>query len=331
MPSTGLGYLYAGLRARRLASGKPVTILSCDNLLGNGDLTRKLLLQFAELKDPKTANWIKDQRNVSFPNSMVDRITPAVGPDTVSFVEEHFSITDHCPVISEDFRQWVIEDKFANDRPSLESIDGVLVVDDVKPYEILKTRLLNGSHSAMAYVAYLMGYRKVDQAINDPLILEFITRYMAEDVTPGLPEIAGVDVGEYKATLLKRFANPAISDQVERLAKDGSSKIAIYMIPALRQQLENGGSIRYISFALAAWGRYLRGYDEDDGSIAISDEYWDASKKPIASGKDLTSIEQVFGDDLAQNPHLGGEIDKAFIAIDTHGVKEALRRLVTDV
>lgn len=328
MPQTGLGYLFAGLHARRLAGGEPVTVMSCDNLLGNGDLTRRLLLQFAAEKDPETAKWLENEANVSFPNSMVDRITPAAGEEFKQWLAEERGLLDLCPVVCEDFRQWIIEDKFAGPRPAFEIAEGVQLVSDVEPYEALKTRLLNGSHSALAYTAYLMGELKVDIAIQHPLLNQFIRRYMDEDVIPGLPEVPGINVEEYKRTLLTRFANPAISDQIERLAKDGAAKIAIYMVPALKDQLQSGGSIRHMAFALAAWARYLQGKDEQGRPISINDPVWESLKRPIKTAADLVGIQEIFGSKLSNQARLIKEIDRQLVAISTLGTEKALTEML---
>ncbi|MBN9386680.1 MAG: mannitol dehydrogenase family protein [Chloroflexi bacterium] len=325
-PKSAFGYLFAAARQRRLKRGQPFTIMSCDNLPGNGHLTQRLLLKFAELKEPETARWIEE--NVFFPNSMVDRITPVVTPKTLALVRDKFGINDPAALASEDFIQWVLEDHFINGRPRLEEV-GVQVTADVEPYEKLKVRLLNGSHSALSYPAYLMGYREVDRAMSDPLIYRFVQRYMDEDVTPTLPEVPGVDVEAYKVTLRERFSNPAISDQVQRLCLDGSAKMPNSTVPPLEVQLEKGGSIRWIAFALAAWYRYLEGVDEQGAPIEVADPQSErlvalARGNPGDAGEFL-AIREIFGE-AGRNARLNFEVRDALEDIRNLGTRQALTR-----
>lgn len=236
-PKTALGYIVSALKNRRDKGQKPFTVMSCDNLPHNGDLTQKLVLQFAALIDYELSCWIKD--NVSFPNSMVDRITPVTTDDIITTLQAKFDIEDAWPVVCEDYMQWVLEDNFSSGRPPLEDA-GVQIVEDVDPYEKMKVRLLNGSHSALSYLSYLMGYRDVDKAMNDPLISNFVRAYMDHDITPTIPHVPGIDLDRYKDKLIERFSNPAISDQVQRLAEDGSQKIPNAILPCIAMQLEKG-------------------------------------------------------------------------------------------
>ena len=329
VPQSALGYLCAAARARMIHRGAPFTVVSCDNLPGNGDLTRRLLLQFADRKDAAVGAWIR--ANVAFPNSMVDRITPAVSAATRAFVRDAFGIDDQCPVISEAFRQWVIEDRFAGGRPPLETV-GVQFVERTEPYEVLKVRLLNGTHSALAYPAYLMGWRTVDGALADPLLRRFVQRYMEEDITPTIPAVPGIDVPAYRAQLLERFANPAISDQVQRLAQDGSQKIRNAIVPPLVQQWAAGGSITWIAFALAAWYRYLRGVDEHGAPIAIDDPLRETLCERARLGPGdptgLLSLQEVFGPDLAGPSRVSQAVKAQLDAIDQLGTRAALGRLL---
>lgn len=325
-PKSAFGFLFAAARQRRLNHGQPFTIMSCDNLPGNGHLTRRLLLKFAELKEPETARWIEE--NIYFPNSMVDRITPVVTSKTLAFIRDKFGVNDPAGLASESFIQWVLEDHFINGRPRLEEV-GVQLTGDVEPYEKLKVRLLNGSHSALSYPAYLMGYREVDRAMNDPLIYRFVQRYMDEDVTPTLPEVPGVDVEAYKVTLRERFSNPAISDQVQRLCLDGSAKITNSTVPPLEIQLETGGSIRWIAFALAAWYRYLEGVDEQGAPIEVADPQSErlttlARRNPGDAGEFL-AIHEIFGE-AGRNARLNSEVREALEDIRKLGTRQALTR-----
>lgn len=341
IPRSALGYLYSAARQRMAHHGSPFTIMSCDNLPGNGDLTRRLLLQFAELKDRAVAEWIRD--NTACPNSMVDRITPAVTPESRDFVRNTFGIDDGCPVVSEAYLQWVLEDNFIAGRPQLETVVVPIQLEsqsapakveftgDVDLYEKLKVRVLNGSHSALAYVAYLMGITYVHEAMRDPIAGAFVQRYM-DEIAPTVPPVPGVDITAYKATLVQRFSNPAIRDQVRRLAEDGSKKIRNFVVPPLEDRLSSGGSIQWIAFALAAWLRYLRGIDESGAAIDIVDPMRDVLSARVQrdprNPSQLLSVQEVFGKHVAANNRVASEIEDCLDAIDRFGTQAALARLL---
>ncbi|MAZ76052.1 MAG: mannitol dehydrogenase [Micavibrio sp.] len=325
VPKTALGYIVSALKNRKDQSQSPFTVMSCDNLPGNGHLTQKLVLQFAELVDPELATWI--QENVSFPNSMVDRITPVTTNEIVETIKAKFQIEDAWPVVCEDYIQWILEDNFCNGKPPFEEA-GVQVIVDVDPYEKMKVRLLNGSHSALAYLSYLKGYRNVDKAMADPLIKNFVRSYMDQDITPTIPEVPGINLDEYKDKLIERFANPAISDQVQRLAEDGSQKIPISILPCIASQLENGGSTKFATLALAGWFRYLTAVDEELKPIEIKDPL---SEKLIASAKldtktplHLLGITEIFGTHLPLNDNFVKDLASSMNQIKQDGVEKSL-------
>ncbi len=325
-PVTGLGYVVSGLARRRQAKMKPFTVMSCDNLPGNGHLTRKLVLQFASLIDRELAEWIKT--HVSFPNAMVDRITPVTKPEIVDLVESQFGVVDGWPVVCEDFRQWVLEDHFSDGRPALEKV-GVQLVADVEPYEKMKIRLLNGSHSALSYISYLMGYRQVDKAMADPDIAKFVRAYMDHDITPSVPEVPGINLTQYKDILIERFSNPAIADQVQRLAEDGSQKIPNAILPCIEYQLAQGGSIKFAVLALAAWFRYLTGVDEDLKPIEIKDPMKDDLQTRIKmTPQDPTSIlglSRVFGTQLPLSAPFLTALTAAMASLQQKGARQTVR------
>lgn len=323
-PKTGIGYVVSALARRRRANKKPFTVMSCDNLPGNGHLTQKLVLQFAAEIDQELHGWIKD--NVSFPNCMVDRITPVTTPAIVDIVANEYGVQDKWPVVCEDFRQWVLEDKFCNGRPAFENV-GVQLVKDVEPYEKMKVRLLNGSHSALSYLSYLMGYRRVDLAMADPLIAQFVRAYMDRDITPSVPDVPGIDLNAYKDKLIERFANPAIGDQVQRLAEDGSQKIPNAILPCVQHQLDHGGSIQLAALALAGWFRYLSGTDENNDSIEIKDPAKDNLQSRIkVTPRDpfgVLSIEEIFGP-LGAHPELIREVRAALESLYEKGARQTV-------
>lgn len=324
-PKTGLGYIVSALARRRREGLKPFTVMSCDNLPGNGHLTKKLALQFAREVNADLAKWIED--SVSFPNAMVDRITPRTTPEIVALLEQNFGLRDGWPVVCEDFRQWVLEDDFRDGRPALETV-GVQMVKDVEPYEKMKVRLLNGSHSALSYLSYLAGHRRVDLAMADPLIRKFVRRYMDEGVTPAVPPVPGIDLKAYKDKLIERFSNPAIGDQVQRLAEDGSQKIPNAILPCIRHQLQSDGPVDMLALALAGWFRYLTGVDEKTQKIDINDPL---SEKLMARVKldprdcsHVLSLDEIFGTDLRQSARLVMEINKALEMLHVEGSVKTL-------
>ena len=342
-PTTVFGYLYGAVEQRMQRGGSGFTVLCCDNLPENGDLVRRLLLDFADRKNPDVADWIRE--NVSFPNSMVDRITPAVSEEKIAWFRTTYGIDDQCPVMSEAYLEWVLQGEFKNGRPALETVKVAVQLESettlvsvqfppsVAPYETIKMRLLNGSHSALAYVAYLMGYRHVDTAMNDPedpddVVRTFVQRYMDEDVSPTLLDLpADRDLAAYKRLLLERFANPATADQVQRLAEKGSAKIRNFMVPALEYQLATNGSITWMAFVLAAWFRYLRGVDENNQPITIRED--DSIKDVLttqAKAEPLTLLrfEEIFGAEIAKNARLAAEVSRCLEAMNTMNMRDAL-------
>ena len=227
---------------KRKAAGLPLTILSCDNLQHNGDTARKAFLGYFDSAYPELSDWARE--NVTFPNSMVDRITPATREGKITDV--------HC----EDFIQWVVEDKFAAGRPAWERV-GVQFTDDVTPYETMKLSLLNASHTLLSYPSYLEGFRKVDEVLADERYRKLLKTFMDRDVTPFVPAPAGIDLEAYKKKLLERFSNAAISDQVSRLCSDGIAKFEVYVVPTLSKMLAAGMDTSIEAFLLASYYKYL--------------------------------------------------------------------------
>ena len=324
-PKTGIGYVVSALKNRKDANMQPFTVMSCDNLPGNGHRTHHIVSQFAKLVDPALAQWI--DTNVKFPNAMVDRITPATTDKTVQFVKDRCGIDDAWPVVCEDFRQWVLEDNFGQGRPAFEKA-GVQMVNDVEPYELMKVRLLNGSHSALSYLSYLMGYREVDVAMADPLMSGFVRAYMDNDVTPSVPSVPGIDLNEYKDTLIRRFSNPAISDKVQRLAEDGSQKIPNAILPCIRHALKNNLSIDFACLALAGWFRYMTGTDEQLEAIEIKDPRRDQMMAKIKNTPQnptgVLGLDEIFGNDLIANERFVKTLTEKMNALHAQGARGVL-------
>ncbi|WP_326984469.1 mannitol dehydrogenase family protein [Chryseobacterium sp. MYb264] len=270
-PSTVFGFVAEGLRQRKNRDNGSITILSCDNLQHNGDTTKKAFAAFIEAQDKDLAEWVRS--NVTFPNSMVDRITPATTPQDVERLNKKSGIDDKAPVYCEDFVQWVIEDNFIAGRPNWEKA-GVEFTDDVTEFENMKLSLLNASHMLLSYPSFLKGHRKVDQAMQDRSIVKFIRDYMDIDITPYVPAPKNTDLDVYKQTLIERFANHSVSDQVSRLCFDGISKLPVYVIPNLIKMINDDKDLTRVAFLFASYRHYLKYKVDDNGHSFDVAEPW---------------------------------------------------------
>ncbi|MBV8225067.1 MAG: mannitol dehydrogenase family protein, partial [Verrucomicrobia bacterium] len=300
---------------------------SCDNLQGNGEMIKRMLLAFAELRDPTLHNWL--QQNCAFPNSMVDRITPATTDEHRALVREKFGIDDGWPVMTEPFKQWVIEDHFPLGRPAWQKA-GAQMTLDVLPYEKMKLRLLNASHQALCYIGMLLGYEFAHEAMADPQIRKLVEDMMEIEVTELIPPVPGVDLTEYKKTLIERFANPAIRDQLARIGTEGSARIPKFVLPSIEERLERGGPIRNLSFTVACWFRYLTGKDDEGHDLPINDPMSKMlCEAAVSGGKDpqkLLSIHQVFSERLASAPRFVAEVRDALESLYDKGARATLAK-----
>ncbi len=265
---TTFGLVTEALVRRRERGVAPFTVVSCDNIQHNGDVARRSFAAFARLRDPDLGAWV--EREVPFPNSMVDRITPATTDDDRAEVARRFGVEDRWPVVCEPFVQWVLEDRFPLGRPPLEDA-GVQIVDDVEPYERMKLRLLNSGHQALAYLGSLVGYRLVHEAAQDPLFQRLLLDYMVVEATPTLRPVPGIDLDAYRRELLERFANPAVRDTLARLAFDGSERLPKWLLPVVRDNLAAGGEVRRSAAVVAGWARYSEGVDDEGRPLEITD------------------------------------------------------------
>lgn len=270
-PRTVFGYVAEGLRRRMNNGVGGITILTCDNLQHNGDTARKAFMTFFKAQDSSLARWA--EANVTFPNSMVDRITPATTADDVARLNDMNGTDDAAPVYCEDFIQWVIEDKFAAGRPRWEKV-GVEFTDDVTAYENMKLSLLNASHTLLSYPSFLSGYRKVDDAMHDGRISQFVREFMDKDVTPYVPAPGDTDLEKYKQTLIERFGNRSVSDQVARLCFDGLSKFPVYITPNLTKMVRDGRDLTRVAYLIAAYRHYLKYHRDDNGEVFEVAEPW---------------------------------------------------------
>jgi mannitol 2-dehydrogenase len=324
VPSTAFGYITEALARRRAAGVEPFTVMSCDNIQGNGEVTHKMIGAFARLKDPDLAAWI--EANVVFPNSMVDRITPVTTDTDRSVLAEQFGVWDEWPVVCEPFTQWVLEDRFPTGRPPYEAV-GVQLVPDVEPYELMKLRLLNASHQGLCYLGYLAGYRYAHEVCSDPLFTGFLLGYMDEEATPTLEPVPGVDLDSYKHQLIERFANPEIRDTLARLCAESSDRIPKWLLPVIRHQLAAGGPIHRSALVVAAWARYAEGIDEDGNQIDIVDRRKDqVMKRAAEQGDDKLAFLRdptLFGD-LVDDERFTREYVAALDSLHERGARATL-------
>lgn len=279
-PSTIFGYVVEGLRRRREAGHPAFTIMSCDNLRHNGNVARKAFLGYARARDPELASWI--EANATFPNAMVDRITPTVSPEIAARLNRESGLDDLLPLVAEDFTQWVIEDTFADGRPALEKV-GVQMVDDVTDYEYMKIRMLNASHIFLAFSGLLLGYDHIDESVNDPDLRKLVESYLDTDVIPTLKAAPGEDLEKYKASVISRFSNPAMADQNLRIGSDGASKIQVFWTSTIQNLLKNKGNLDRVAYGLASYLEMLRGKNEKGGTFTpieptFTDETWKIAK-----------------------------------------------------
>jgi mannitol 2-dehydrogenase len=325
---TTWGYLTEALARRRRAGITPFTVMSCDNVPDNGHAARTALVSFAGLRDASLGRWI--DRHVAFPATMVDRITPKTTDAEQAFVERTFGIADQRPVFAEPFRQWVIEDTFCNGRPPLEEV-GVEFVTDVAGHKLVKTRLLNGTHSAIAYLALLAGHERVDEAMRDPLFDRYVEQLLYDEIAPMLPAIRRIDIDNYCATTIDRLRNPRISDRLERLAARGSVKMPAYLLPSLHDAIATERPHTMMMLAVAGWARYLRGTDLEGRDIHIEDPQAKLLNTLATLGGNypdpLLRNHDVFGD-LRLVPGFVDRLGQLIGAIDRQGVASTLRRHV---
>ncbi|MCW3041378.1 MAG: Fructuronate reductase, partial [Solirubrobacterales bacterium] len=323
-PETFLPYVVEALARRRANGVAPFTVLSCDNVPANGAVARAAVTSFARLKDEGLADWIAE--HVAFPSSMVDRITPETTEESAAWVGEEFGIHDQWPVITEPFRQWVIEDRFCNERPPLDRV-GVQFVADTGPYELVKKRLLNGSHCALGYLGSLAGHRTTNDAMSDPAISGYLRRLMDAEIGPLLPEVDGVDLERYKATLIERFANPNVADELQRLAGRGSTKMPSYLLPTLHEAIDRGTPHALLDLAVAGWLRYLCGTDCDGNELTIKDarlqELESLLRQDWPDPRPLLAERSIFGG-LGEDEAFASRIETLVRALDERGVHAVL-------
>lgn len=330
-PMSAPGLIVRALELRRAARVAPFTVLSCDNLPANGVTTARVVSEFAALRDAGLADYIRHE--VAFPSCMVDRIVPATTDADRELVMQATNVFDAWPIVTEPFAQWVIEDRFPGGRPNFETA-GAEFVADVRPFELMKLRMLNGSHSTIAYLGYLAGYEFVSDAIADPAFGALIHDLMTEEVMPTLPDGLG-DLLQYRDALMERFANPALKHRTWQIAMDGSQKLPQRLLGTIRDRLAQGLPIVRLSLGVAAWMRYVSGIDERGGAIDVRDplavrlrQIADASGGSAAKLADgLLGVSEIFGDDLPRNELFRGTVVPHLASLLSRGARATVRQV----
>jgi mannitol 2-dehydrogenase len=320
---TAFGAIIAALTARRAAGLPPFTVMSCDNLPGNGGVTRAAVTGLARLSDPSLADWIAS--NVAFPNGMVDRITPATGPRERQMAAA-FGLDDPVPVTCEPFRQWVLEDHFPQGRPALEKV-GVTLTPHVHAYEAMKIRILNGGHATIAYPGGLMEIAYVHEAMAHPLIRGFLDKVETEEIIPYVPPVPDTDISAYYRLIVERFSNPEVADTERRLCLDGSNRQPKFIIPSVRDALAAGGRIEGLALVSALWCRYCFGVTEGGAEIAPNDPNWDELQAVARAAKAdpmaWLRMRTIYGD-LDTNARFAGAFSRALAALWEKGTARVL-------
>jgi mannitol 2-dehydrogenase len=325
-PRGVFGAIVAALKRRRERGLAPFTVMSCDNIPHNGQVTQDAVAGLAGLVDPGLAAFIRE--NVAFPNSMVDRITPATTDRHRALLEEGFGIRDNWPVFCEPFRQWVLEDRFPAGRPALEDV-GVTFTPHVAAFELMKIRILNGGHAAIAYPAALLGIHYVHDAMADPRVRGFLDRLEAQEIIPCVPPVPGVDLQAYYRLIAGRFANPEIGDTIPRLAQDGSNRQPKFILPSTRDRLKAGADVTGLALVSALWCRYCAGTDDAGAPIALDDPNAARLAPAARAAKDdpaaFLALRDIFGD-LGDAPSFRARFETALRSLWRDGTRATLQR-----
>ncbi|CAA6806459.1 MAG: Multiple polyol-specific dehydrogenase (EC [uncultured Thiotrichaceae bacterium] len=329
-PKTVFGAIVAALQIRFSQNIQPFTIMSCDNLPHNGEVTKRTVIGLANMMNSEFADWIAD--NVAFPNGMVDCITPATGDRERQMAVDRFGIEDPSVVVCEPFRQWVLEDNFPQGRPALEKV-GVEFVQDVAPYELMKLRILNGGHASLAYAAALLGIEYAHEAIETPVIRAFVEKLEKQEIIPTVSAVPGVDLHQYLKQTLERFSNAGIGDTIPRLCQDGSNRQPKFIFPTLSDRLEQGLPVPGLALELALWCRYCAGTDESGKSLCIDDENAERLQKNALLAKTepgaFLGMIDIFGP-MGSNEQLIEEFSIALDSLWKHGTKATLKNYTNE-
>ncbi|MDX6619616.1 MAG: mannitol 2-dehydrogenase [Gaiellales bacterium] len=325
-PNPTLEAIADGLDARRLAGGQPLTVMSCDNLPGNGRVAHAAVKQVCEGRDPKLGRYVETA--CTFPNSMVDRITPQTTDADRAWLRDTVGIDDGWPVVAEPFRQWVIEDRFAASRPHFEDV-GVLLADNVHEWELYKLRMLNATHSCMAYLMALQGVVYVDEAMAIPSVRRFLERFLEAEAIPTLSEIPGHPAAAYARTVLARYENTGVRDQIARLCIDGTAKFPTFLIATIEGQIEREGPLECAALALAGWARYLATVPPGERAFDASGDRSAAfAARALAEPLAFLELAEVFTPPLRDSVRFRDAFANAANSLAAHGPLGAIDRLL---
>ncbi|MCZ8855931.1 fructuronate reductase [Escherichia albertii] len=329
-PKSAIGYIVEALRLRREKGLKAFTVMSCDNVRENGHVVKVAVLGLAQARDPQLAAWIEE--NVTFPCTMVDRIVPAATPETLQEIADQLGVYDPCAIACEPFRQWVIEDNFVNGRPDWDKV-GAQFVADVVPFEMMKLRMLNGSHSFLAYLGYLGGYETIADTMTNEDYRKAAFALMMQEQAPTLSMPEGTDLNAYATLLIERFSNPSLRHRTWQIAMDGSQKLPQRLLDPVRLHLKNGGSWRHLALGVAGWMRYTQGVDEQGNAIDVVDpmlaefQKINAQYQGAERVKALLGLSGIFADDLPQNADFVGAVTTAYQQLCERGARASVAAL----
>lgn len=323
LPKSAPGFLVRALALRHAAGLLPFTVLCCDNLPENGRVVRGVVLELAGLIDPALADWIAAEG--AFPSTMVDRIVPATTPADLDRLETAAGYRDEAPVMHEPFRQWVIEDRFCGPRPAFETV-GAQMVADVTPFEHMKLRMLNGTHSSLAYLGYLAGHQTIADAMADPVFADFVAGLWRDEIIPALAPPPGEDLGAYADALAARYANPAIRHRTWQIAMDGSQKLPQRILGTIAENRAAGRPVPGLTLAAAAWMRYASGRDEQGQPIEVKDPLaprlaalW--QDDPAATVAGFLALSEVFPLVLRRDAGFATDLTVALRGLMEHGAR----------
>ena len=323
-PKSAPGVIVEALARRKAAGLAAFTVMSCDNMPENGHVMRNVVTAYARAVDAGLADWI--EQHVTFPSTMVDRIVPAVTPDTLDKIEQLTGVRDPAGVACEPFRQWVIEDNFVAGRPQWEKA-GAELVADVIPFEEMKLRMLNGSHSFLAYLGYLAGYQHINDCMGDDNYRVAARALMLQEQAPTL-KVKGVDLQQYADRLIERYSNPALRHRTWQIAMDGSQKLPQRMLDSVRWHLVHGSRFDLLALGVAGWMRYVGGVDEQGDAIEISDPLLPVIQNAVQSSKEgvervqaLLAIDAIFGRELPLVELFRTRVTEAYLALLAEGAK----------
>ena len=325
-PHSAPGILVEALHRRRERGLPPFTVLSCDNIPDNGHVVKNAVLGMAQKRSAELAGWI--DAHVSFPGTMVDRIVPAATETSLAEITQELGVEDPCAISCEPFIQWVVEDNFVAGRPEWEAA-GVQMVKDVLPWEQMKLRMLNGSHSFLAYLGYLAGYAHINECMEDASFREAARRVMLNEQAPTL-RITDVDLTAYADSLIDRFANPALQHRTWQIAMDGSQKLPQRMLDGIRVHLERNSAWPLLALGVAGWIRYVSGTDERGDAIDVRDPLSDKIQSLVKASSEaervnaLLTLSEVFGQDLPHNSVFVDAVNEAYQRLTRYGARQAV-------